>query len=748
MFPGLNQQPLSLRSFLRNTSCVLAALLAFSASSYAAAPSANFRFQQENTLPRSHIETKPVFSEHEPVMLTADTLDYDRDNDVVVATGHVEVVQGQTTVLADQIIYDHKRDQVQASGNISMLDSTGNVYFADNLEFQNEMKTGLIKQFRARLSDNSVAVAGAGQKLDENTMELYNVAYTPCNCLTENGRPKTPTWSIEAEHATLDRAEHEMRYDDAYFNLGGVPIFYTPYFSHPTPDAENETGLLTPEFMRSQNLGTVLKQPFYYSIAQDKDFTITPMYTSLAGTVMIGEYRQQFDSGHMLFDGSITNAPNRDGSGNPAAGHEIRGHVNAIGKFALADNYGWGFDVHRATDDTYLHLYDFNNDPLLTSRIYAEGFNFVGDNDRNYASVEGLSFQGLTGQDNAKVIPIVAPLGNFTWQSNPGWENSRFQFDANTMVLYRDLGPQSRRLSGTSRWELPYITDDGQILQLDAQLRTDIYDVSDVPLASGRQFDGVTGRAVPQVSLTWSYPFVNRFETASVVIEPIARFIASPGGGNPEKIPNEDSLLPDFTDANLFSDNRFAGLDRIENGPRVSYGVRGQAQFYSDKYIDWLFGQQYRVVDDPNFPISNDLTSHLSDYVGKVGLTYRPFNFAYRFRADRQDLASRRNEFDIGFNEYPFGVNTSYLLLRNDPVLADREVVTGNASINLTREWSVVMSGSRDLLLDQTVNTYTGLSYKNECINVTTMVAKDYTNVLDIEPSLTVWLKVSFKNLE
>ncbi len=117
------------------------------------------------------------------------------------------------------------------------------------------------------------------------------------------------------------------------------------------------------------------------------------------------------------------------------------------------------------------------------------------------------------------------------------------------------------------------------MIELETQMRTDVYDVSNVQLIDGRNFSGITGREIPQASVTWHYPFINRLGTSSVMIEPITNLTISPGCGNPEKIPNEDSQLPDFTDANLFSSDRFAGLDRVETGPRMSYGIRGQAQF-------------------------------------------------------------------------------------------------------------------------------------------------------------------------
>ncbi|MDE3038474.1 MAG: LPS assembly protein LptD, partial [Pseudomonadota bacterium] len=527
----------------------------------------------------------------------------------------------------------------------------------------------------------------------------------------------------------------------------GMPVVYTPFFSNPTPGADNQSGLLMPQFMHSTILGAVYKQPVYYSISPDKDATVVPIYTSLAGPVIAGEYRQMFNTGQMMLDGSITSAPNSDALGNPIPGHEMRGNFDGQGNFKFGANNDWGFDVHRASDDTYLRAYGFSNDIFLTSRIYGEMFNFANSN-RSYASMEGLSFQGLTGQDNGKVIPVVTPLTDITWQSNPGPWNSRVQLSGDAMVLTRQTGDDSRRLSGTAGWTLPYISEDGQMITFNTSLRTDVYDVSNVQIAGNPSFSGVTGREVPQASLMWRYPFIGYLGTSSLTIEPVVSLAASGGGGNTPKIPNEDSLLPEFNDTNLFSANRYAGLDRVEDGTGVSYGLRGAAQLYSDKYVDWLLGQHYRLSGDTSFPFSNELGSRFSDYVGKVGMTYQPLTLAYRFRFDRQTWMANRSEVDAGFNEYPLQLSTSYLSLRNDPILAPAEVVTGASALNLTPNWIWNVNASRDMKLNQLITMATGVTFKNECLTLTSMVGKDYTTLLDIKPSLTFWVTVSLKNLD
>ncbi|MDX1975058.1 MAG: LPS assembly protein LptD [Rickettsiales bacterium] len=732
---------------------LLAAIGLLSLISSSAAFAANsMKIMPGSPLPRTKFEERPVLSESEPVLLEASEIDYDHQNAVVTASDRVEVVQGDTVLLCDKLTYNQKDGKVYAEGNVSMLDPSGHVIFADRLEVTSDMRSGVIEQFKVRLADQSSFAAVAADKLDENRMKLYKAVYSPCRVSCDSkdeksGEAHYPLWQLTADEVMLDNVEQRVKYEEAFFEVDGVPILYSPYFSHPTPDAPNQSGLLLPDYQYSQNYGSAVRVPMYYAIGQDRDVTLTPMITTTAGQVFMGEYRQQFDSGPLTIAGSITNAPDIDALGNRSPGHDFRGDISGNGRFRLNETYEWGFNGRRTSDDTYLRRYGLGEDTLLTSRVYAEGMRFENTNDRSYGIIQALAFQGLTAQDNSEQIPLVAPLTSVSFQSDPGIYNSRFTLDAGAMSLTRELGADSRRISSSLGWKLPYISDDGQAIEFSTKMRTDMYSVNDVMLDNGQSFNGVTGRAIPEVAALWRYPFINQMESSSVLLEPVVNLVLSPGGGNPAKIPNEDSLAPEFTDSNLFSSDRYAGYDRVETGPRMSYGVRGQAQFLSDRYVDWVFGQQYRVNNDPNFPISNDLTDHFSDYVGRLGINYQPLTLDYSFRLDKETLSPKRTEVTSGMNYYPVSFSTSYLSIKNDPIFADKEQLLTGMGLNFTREWMWTANVSRDLLLDQYVATGMSLGYRDECTAIVGLIGRSFTRDRDVEPATTFLLLFSFKNL-
>ena len=71
-----------------------------------------------------------------------------------------------------------------------------------------------------------------------------------------------------------------------------------------------------------------------------------------------------------------------------------------------------------------------------------------------------------------------------------------------------------------------------------------------------------------------SYPVISRHKQNYILIEPIIQGFIAPKGGNPDSIHNLDSIDLELSDYNLFSSNRFAGLDRIEEGSRINLGMK------------------------------------------------------------------------------------------------------------------------------------------------------------------------------
>ena len=134
----------------------------------------------------------------------------------------------------------------------------------------------------------------------------------------------------------------------------------------------------------------------------------------------------------------------------PDTGDRWRGHINATGVWHLDETYRTGFQLQRVSDQTYLLRFGFGN-PLLNamiSRAYLEGFE-----PRAMTDVNAYAFQPLLPGLSSSTQPIVLPVANRTWISEPDGLGGRWKLNANLLNIVREVGTQTRRVSLGSRWE-------------------------------------------------------------------------------------------------------------------------------------------------------------------------------------------------------------------------------------------------------------------------------------------------------
>jgi LPS-assembly protein len=682
-----------------------------------------------------------------PVLLEADDLGYDTRNALVAASGNAEVIQDGYVILADRITYDQNTGMVRAEGNVAVAEPNGNVYFAEEAELQNEVKTGVIQYFRARLADNSLFVAREARKLNDTTTEMDYAVYSACKVCADDP-DSAPMWQLKASKIRYDEAEQRIEYNNARMEVFGVPVLYAPYFSHASPDADRKSGFLIPNYSVSGNLGATLQMPYYANIAPQMDAVITPIFTSDEGPVLAGEFRHLTDRGRYELGGSITRPDRIDAFGQRNGDQEWRGHVEGSGLFRLSPDWATGFDIKRASDDTYLRRYEFGSEDLLISKAYVQGFR-----NRSFANIEAVGFQGLRAEDDSKVIPLIHPLIDMSHETEPGWNGSRFGATGNVLSLSRDTGSSSQRLSTSAYWRAPWVTEGGQVMELRTQLRADVYSVSDLAATttSGAQdsYDGVSGRLVPEIWFDWKYPLIRRFGSSNLTIEPTVNVVVGASGLNSDTIPNDDSLALEFSDSNLFSHNHYPGYDLVENGTRVNYGIRGQWDYNSRSRVLFLFGQNYHTDNNNLFPYSNNLDEEYSDYVGRVAWDLNSWmQLAYRFRLDTEDMGLKRSEVESRFYLDPLTLALNYVRVESDPYLENSEELRGSGRLRINDQWSWAMVGRRDFTEDGgMISAGTGLEFRNECVTIATSINRYYIRDRDVEPSTSIKLQVFLRNL-
>ena len=685
-----------------------------------------------------------------PALISADQITYDQNLEVVTASGHVEISQNERVLLADTISYNMRTEVVTASGNISLLEPSGEIIFADYVEMTGDLKEGFVRDIRVLLTDRSRMAAADATRVAGNKTVMRNAVFSPCElCPDDPSRP--PLWQIKATRIVHDQETKTISYQNAWMEFFGVPVAYTPYFEHPDPTVKRKSGFLAPTIGNSQVLGTTVQIPYFWNIAPDKDLTFEPIITSKQNVVLAGEYRQLLPDGEMKLGGSGTIADRVKDNG--GTDHDVlRGHLDAEGRFDINDTWRWGFDLNRASDRTYLRRYNLGGHRTLTSAAYVEGFR-----GRNYMSVNNFIYQGLRQGDNNDEAPIILPMLDYNYVSEPGTAGGVYRMDANVLVLNRLQGRESRRVSVKGGWELPYTSPIGDVYSLGAYLQADGYWVDkfnrDEPdLIDPDDGHGyLTGRIVPELVAGWRYPWVSHQDGFSQVIEPIAQAVLSPEGFNPGEIPNEDSQDFEFDDTNLFSLNRFPGRDRVDSGPRFDYGVDWTLLTDNFGASNIFIGQSYQLEPNKDFGVGSGLDSNFSDYVGR--LRFQPVDFVdlvYRFRLDKNNLSPNRSELDARIGPPALNVELNYLDLTDEATeleLSSREELYLRLNSRLSEYWSAFVAHRRDLLQDASLVSEAGVTYQDECFLVEAIAQRSFYSDSDVEPDDSIFLRFVLKHL-
>lgn len=696
--------------------------------------------------------------EPEPTLLQADQMSYDQNANTITATGHVEVAQGGQVLRADKIVFNQDKNIINARGHVAILQPSGEVLFADEIELTGDMKQGFIDKIRVLFPDNSRLVAQDAQRYEGRYLVADQGVYTACNLCADNPE-KPPLWQMKAVRVTHDNEAHDVIYRDATLEMDGIPVLYSPYFSHPDSTVKRRQGFLTPSGGYNQYLGPFARTPYYFDIAPNSDLVVTPTFSQNDYVQLMTAWRHRFAKGDMEWTGSVTHTDLVDEYG-VDEGKQWRGHLFGTTLFNLDKEWRAGTNVQYTSDKSYLQRYNITSDDMLVSRGYVEGFR-----GRNYAVANLYAFQDLR-PGIQPTQPLVLPDMSFSAKGDPGKTLGGHWFlDGGLLVTQRDQnvgldkqGPNTRRLSLDAGWERQLVSSTGFLTNVKGMTRADGYWADNVADPSRPANTGYVNifdiRQFAQAEATVRYPLGRRGDGYQQVVEPIAMVDVAPNVSSNQRLPNEDSLDVEFDETNLFASNRFTGIDRLEGGLRSAYGLRHSLIGDNGARVEMLGGQVIRYnKQDLNFPEGSGLRDQLSDYVGRMEVSPGSWmNASYGFRLDRQKLNFQRQEAQVSAGIPLFRPYVNYVSVNQTEATTGIMTHVEEALIGFNSTFAKYYSlygAHRQAFLPQPGprDTYAGVSYQDECFQLGLTVQRMISDREDIRTGTSVMFHFYLKNI-
>src|ERR1700744_1445902 len=131
----------------------------------------------------------------------------------------------------------------------------------------------------------------------DGKVHFTKVRYTSCPLGNED-------WMLQASILNLDTQAGEGVARDVTMRFKDVPVFYTPYISFPIGD-ERKSGFMFPSFGHSHSNGFELEVPYYFNLAPNYDFKLTPGLLTARGVQLAGQYRYLTAQSHGQLDATF-----------------------------------------------------------------------------------------------------------------------------------------------------------------------------------------------------------------------------------------------------------------------------------------------------------------------------------------------------------------------------------------------------------------------------------------------------------
>jgi LPS-assembly protein len=666
------------------------------------------------------------------------------DNEISSYFGNVVIKHADQQLSSDNANYDSVA---------KTLDIHGDAYYSDDdLTVHTNAGTFDLDSDQAKLRDvlfiaPSAPLRGHASAVirDSKTVSRYqDVAYTSCPTGSQD-------WVIHASELKIDKEEGEGIAKNAWLEFKGAPVFYSPYMSFPT-DSNRKSGFLAPSFGSTQRSGINFGMPYYWNIAPNYDATFKPRYLTKRGILLAGDFRYLTESS--LGQTNLELLPN-----DYLKQNQPRYFASVKNTTRFTDKVHANVDLNYVSDKNYFaelgSALSLPNFSYLKSQAdvgyYGDMMNAVARIE-NYQSIDKyltgnkLPYRKLPEIDihfkhefNQLPVPVNVAL------------NNEFVYFQHSSLLNGQRSNVKPSVSMPLQSESAYITPK-------ASLQYTNYFLSD-PLISG--YSSQISRTLPIFSTDSGMTFERNLNLGGKgflnTIEPRLFYLYIPRADQKD-IPIFDTSAYDIWFNTLFRENRFSGLDRIQDANQVTMAV-------SSRLIDEHTGKERAKFSLGNILYFQDREVQAPFYIQKIDAngkptleTFTPPTETGSFSNVIGELSAKINDhvaidsgiqFDPYQNEISRGkailhltnqpneiINVGYRYRKIAPTIIpnrENDIIQSDMSFHypVYDNWSAVGRWQYSLLYNSTQESFLGIEKENCCWRFR-VIGRRYVNNLNV----------------
>lgn len=685
-----------------------------------------------------------------PLFVIAEQIE-GRTDEEVVASGDVELRKSGMLMLGDKMTYWPLEDEIEASGNVKMLQEGVEVdapylrmRLAEQTGFAEQVDYHMVKEVQSKLYRPAMLVvtsassnattsgapmmsnvpnsyglptvgpmrrpsegSGHAQHADfegENQVRLSDATYSTC-------KPGQTDWYLQGSQVHLDYDDEVGEAKNASIWFKDVPIFYSPQVSF-SLNHHRKSGFLHPFFATSTRNGFDFTVPYYWNIAPNYDASLYPRYMSKRG-FQLGADIQYLDYNYRG-QTRLEYLPNDEMANRQRYALNIQ-HWQTFGR-GVSAIVNW----NKVSDDHYWE--DMSSRLLQTSQVQLPQQLSLAYAPSPWlqTNMQVLRYQTLQ-TDLAN--PVARPYFLEPQLNLIGYRANLLKTDLAFIGQYsRFVNPEKvegDRFVLYPQVSLPVVHPAFQI--------TPKVGLHITKYALDNQVPGEPSsisRTLPIFSLDSTVIFERESRLFDLdyiqTLEPRLYYVNIPYKDQ-RKIPAFDSGLTDFNFAQIFSENRYSGFDRVNDANQLTAAVTTRLLDANTgvERFKAMIGQRYyfspqRVTLPGETGRNADFSNLIAAFNGLVlPKTYADAAVEYDFKRGEADRFSLGARFQPDFGKV---LSASYRYTR-DPLTLSPQVqqVDIAGQWPLSPRWYAVGRFNYSLRDQQPLETVAGVEYNAGC---------------------------------
>jgi LPS-assembly protein len=602
--------------------------------------------------------------ESQPVQIDADRLEGTTGKESS-AEGNAILRRDNVTIHADSLKYNDETQQVDAQGNVR-YQRDGDVITGPAVRYRLNDATGNFEKPDFSLAPRSKGglqpVTGRGQAesiefVGENQYKIKDGYFTTC-------KPGDNGWLVRAGELDLDFNRQVGTAHDATLVFEGVSLPGSPTIDF-SLNNQRKSGFLPPSFGTSGKSGPEFSEPYYLNLAPNYDLTLTPRYMEKRGTQVAGQFR--------FLEPNYNGILSAEYLPDDRAANQTRSLFSLVETYKR-DGFTGGLNLNKVSDDNYFR--DLSTRINLTSQavLPREGFlTYSGSwwGTGSYSTTARIQqFQILQDPEN----PIVTPYGRapqITWSSQ---RQDIAGFDFSTAAEFVDFTHPTqvigKRTTVYPSMSFPVISP-GYFFTPKVGVNATYYSLDH----NAADTPDTISRVLPIYSLDSGLIYQRDTQAlgqpVTQTLEPRLYYVYIPFRDQ-NQIPLFDTAVADFNYAQIFSENMFAGGDRINDANQLTAAVTSRLLLPSSgqEMMRGTFGQRYYFKDQQVTLNPTDVPRTYSASNLLAALSGRPapsWSMEAASEYDQRDLRTERLTFSARYRpESLKTLNLSYRYLSGD----------------------------------------------------------------------------------